>query len=404
MVMQIHARQNAEKKFDGHLDAVLRWQDIATISLVWVLLLAWYVIAFLCSNHPGLPYQVDSIYYRAAQHFFHEQPLYDCKGDGCFVYFPTTAILVAPISFLPIKIADVIFRIISASILTTGMYYFCKNIGKTQLKRTFFVMTITAACIAQPAFFVGQLHMITTGLLLLGYAKIVEEKWWQSAILISLALALKPTSIVLYALAIGLFPRLTLKILVVTTFIFLLSLIARSPHYVLSQYIAYPQRFLVDMRFDANNGGHWATFFGAVAFYTHYAINGGAQFLIRMVMAVVVFILSWIAKNKMDKQDALFFIVAIAMTYLMLFNSRSESNDYVMVSPILGYFLATFIEDKKWFWASGFIVAIILITMSWTIAKWLTPHNNIWMNPSVISVFAVYLLWEYRKKIRLVVQ
>ena len=58
------------------------------------------------------------------------------------------------------------------------------------------------------------------------------------------------------------------------------------------------------------------------------------------------------------------FVFFIGMGYLMLFNSRTENTDYMMISPALGYFLSLFIFERKWFGVVIMNVSILLLCIN----------------------------------------
>lgn len=361
------------------------------IILLWLPIALWYLAGFSFSHFYLFFHQVDAFYYHAGNHWLHQKPLYNGEGNG-FVYFPTTAALLSPLTLLPLKPFELIYRIISVSILTLGIYAFATHIGTKNIKQTFFITLLATMLPSQAAIFVGQLHIMTTGLMLLAYTKIAREQYWGAAILLALSLALKPTSIILFLLALGIFPKLSLRLLLITVIVFGLSFILQSPDYVLSQYASFANSFHVAMHHDADNPQQWATFFGMLAFYTHWHIDGTPQFITRIIFAGIVFALCWIAKRRFTIHDAIYFIVALGMCYLMLFNSRTESNDYIMVTPLVGYSLALAYQQKNRIAIYGLSTVILFIAASWNLSKWLTPHNNIWINPTVISFYVIYLL------------
>jgi hypothetical protein len=359
---------------------------------LWTPIVLWYGIQFCFPYSPAFFEKVDTIYYHAAHTWIHAQFLYGGIGQSRFVYLPTSAAMLSLISWMPVKAFEIVFRLLSLALLSSGIYYFCTTITKNNANRSFFITLLTTVILSQAAFFQGQMHMIIAGLMLLGYVAIAREQWWQAAIFLTLALALKPTSIVLYLLALALYPKLSLKLLLCSAAIFLLSFLAQSPHYVATQYHDFVQSFKTDMQYDGKDPGHWATLMGAIAFYFHVYIKDTAQFAVRIVVAGFVFFSCLYARLKFNKTDAIYFIFALGMCYLMLFNSRTENNDYVMIAPMIGYSLYLALTEKKYWQVGGLIFAIVLLAASWQLCRAITPHNNVWLSPSVVFVYFVYLL------------
>ncbi|OGT51059.1 MAG: hypothetical protein A3E84_04380 [Gammaproteobacteria bacterium RIFCSPHIGHO2_12_FULL_42_13] len=362
------------------------------ITLLWAPLLAWYLIGFFITRSPKYFLTVDTIYFSAGKAWLAAQPLYQCEGNGCFVYFPTSAAFFSLFSWMPLKLAELIFRLLSVTMLTLGIFAFCKTTdAKHYLHRYFFALLATIL-LTQPALFNGQCHVLTTGLLLLGFASIAAQKIWRASFFLALALALKPTSIVLCLLAPFIYPKLRFQLLATILIIFLLPFIHFSPSYVLDSYIDFIRRFHEAMQFDAQNADNWATLFGAIAFYSGHAINGGIQFWIRLLAALLTLALCLYMKKKCSLQHLVFFTFTLAMCYLMLFNSRTENNDYMMIAPMLGYTLSLVLCKRRWIPTIAMGTGIILICANWELTRFITPDNNIWISPTVIAFFTFYFV------------
>ena len=176
-----------------------------------------------------------------------------------------------------------------------------------------------------------------------------------------------------------------------TVAMIVITFISQSPHYVLMQYEGFLNNFQVAMQFDKANPTHWATLFSAIAFYTHATINGKIEFLIRILFAGLVFLTCFFAKKKLNQKEIIYFIFSLGMCYLMLFNSRTENNDYIMIMPMIGFSLSLAMNNKKYGQVGFHFIAIALMMLNWNLCKIISPHNNLWLNPSIVFIYAVYL-------------
>src|SRR3990167_6712201 len=113
------------------------------ISLLWVPLLLWYIIGFFTTNFAYYFLTVDAIYFNAGNLWRHAQPLYHCAGNGCFVYFPTAAAFFSLFSLLPLKWAEMIFRLISVGVLTWGIFSFCLSTARKHFNLVYFFSILT---------------------------------------------------------------------------------------------------------------------------------------------------------------------------------------------------------------------------------------------------------------------
>ena len=370
----------------------LSYSTIVKTSLLWLPLLLWYLLGFIFTHNHHFFSQVDSIYYAAAQAWLHQQPLYHCHGNGCFVYLPTSAVLFIPFGLLPLKTAELIYRFISIIIFTQGIYYFCRDITSYDLKRTFFIVLLTTVLLSQPTLFVGQVHMMMAGLILLAVSAITREKWWRAAIALSFCFALKPTAIVFCLLSGALYPQTALKQILIIALLLSAVFLTQSSHYVLTQYHGFIQEFLHKMEYDTANIPHWATLFGAIAFYTGHVVDGHMAFVIRMLAALGVVYLGICTQKTQNKNNAVYFIFTLGMCYLMLFNSRTENNDYVMMMPFMGYSLMILMEEKRWLLGVSFMVGLVLMMANWNLSKMISPGNNLWLNPTLIMLYTLYII------------
>ncbi|MCX7124635.1 MAG: hypothetical protein NTU49_02545, partial [Gammaproteobacteria bacterium] len=81
--------------------------------------------------------------------------------------------------------------------------------------------------------------------------------------------------------------------------------------------------------------------------------------------------------------------------YLMLFNSRTENTDYVMIAPVIGYSLALAVNYKKKWEIIALSVCVCLIALNWQLSHFISPQNNVWLNPTVVLLYTVYLICQF---------
>lgn len=367
-------------------------QKILAISLLWFIPLIWYIgTAYVRPEH--IYERVDYIYYFAAQCWMNSKALYNGTGFG-FIYFPTTPFLLAPLAFLKMPAFALLFRIFSLIIFSFGMYRFSTLKANDFSYRTYFYMTLASFLLVQATLHEGQLHLIITGLLLLGYSAIAQEKWWLSAGYLALSLALKPTAIVLYLLAMALYPKVTFRLILTTLIVFSLPFAFRDIHYVINQWLLFLYSFQTIFRFDGIHPQHWATIFSAFSFFTHSTISVFPQFALRIIYALCILMTCYLSKMRFHSHKTIFIIFALGMSYLMLFNTRTENNDYIMIMPMIGFSLAQAVEKKKNIVVIGLWMLIILAAFNWLLCRLITPHNNLWLNPTLISLYTLYILHQ----------
>src|SRR3990167_6371972 len=123
--------------------------------LLWLPILLWYGLTFAFTHSYDFFHRVDSLYYNAGLNWIHGNAVYSDNGFG-FAYFPTSAALLSLISFLPLKLFEIVFRLISVIFFTVGLYQFAACIAKSNPERTFFLMLLSSILLVQAPFFEGR--------------------------------------------------------------------------------------------------------------------------------------------------------------------------------------------------------------------------------------------------------
>jgi len=363
------------------------------ISALWFFPLIWYSLQAYFFTHAGHAVyfynDVSNVYQSAGQHWFQGLPLYNGSGFG-FVYFPTSAAIMAAFSWLPVPVFAFAFRIISILSMLFGLQRFSLMFKPEFSSKVYFFTSLVAVILCQACMREGQMHMLITGLVLLGLAALAEEQWYCAAFYLALAVALKPTAIVFALLAFALFPRLSWRLILVAALMFGATFLLQHPSYVWQQYVACVHSYQSTFKYDGTNPGHWATLFGALAFYFDYSMSGAWVFSLRLLFALLTLGICYRIGKRFGSQQLVCAIFILGMAYLMLFNSRTENNDYVMMAPALGLTLAYAVMAKQRAQLVFHVVLLGLLVMNWNLCRLLMVQNNIWLSPSLICLYAIY--------------
>lgn len=363
---------------------------------IWIIL---FVVTCIFLARNNFYYHTLTIFYRdGSYHWFQGQPLYNNTGWG-FIYFPQSAILFAPIAYLPQALGEVFWRIISIGLFAFGIYRFAYLFGEANKKyaaKLFAVMTVVTIPLTTTNATNGQMQLLMAGLLLLAFADIYYKRWWRAASLLTLALAFKPTAIVLFLLALALYPQLRYKMLVTTLILLVLPFLTQNPHYVISQYVACWHMLETAAKVGTSDPRwEWAQLFRMTKFFTDYLVSPLSQYLIRIIAAAITLGLCYYAKLRFNKTTALYFIFTLGMCYLLLFNPRTENDDYMMIMPMVGYFIAQalFITRRN---VEILILAAITLLMyaNHGLSHYLTPGNNIWLKPMMTVFLTGTVIWH----------
>jgi hypothetical protein len=241
---------------------------------------------------------------------------------------------------------------------------------------------------------IGQSTAAMAGLMLLAAVELAHERWWRSAICLSLALAVKPLAIVMILLTAALYPamrsRLTMGIAVVVAAPFLFQ----RPEYVWQQYLGCAEMLRLAVR--RGDEQWWAQLFGLLK-YLGWEVSSQGQTITRVFAAIATLALCWLAKHRRDAKTAAFFLYALSVCYLMLFNPRTENSTYCLLSPAIAVFIAEAFKERHAYWTgAALIIAVIGMVGSYEIGKFFTPETGrpVWLAPMMCAPFACYVAWR----------
>ena len=362
-----------------------------TWALWGLFLLLIGIMITLGDNHRT----VTSNYFDAAVRWFSGTKLYTNDGMS-FIYLPQSAILMWPFTLPSFWFAEILWRVLSVGLFAFGIYRLASLSGQKKTSAFFPLMSIVAIPIAFSSARNGQMNLILAALMMLSLVDIKDQRFWRATILLTLGIALKPTMIAFYLLIFVLYPQMTWRLLIGLAVALLAPFLTQHPHYVWSQYAGAVHM----LKISANVGteqARWAQLFGMLD-QINVHVSGGAQYILRIIAAVATLGLCFFAKQKLPRNIALFYIFALAACYLMLFNPRTENNDYAILAPAIGFVLAQayFITHSKKIIAL-LVVIVICIIGGFTIANFITPHHVSWLTPLMALFFTIIVLAQLRR-------
>ncbi|MGE3919509.1 MAG: glycosyltransferase family 87 protein [Gammaproteobacteria bacterium] len=359
--------------------------------------LLWCVYTlFICAlivlthNH----HTVTPNYFTAAQNWLQGKDLYNGTGTG-FIYFPTAAILYIPLTKLPFLMSEVIWRVLSIAIFAYGLFCFSSLLDSKNKALNYFFMTLIAIPLGFASARNGQMNFLMAGILLLATVSLSNQKWILSAFLFVSALALKPIAIVFLLLAAALNFRL-MKYLILFIFVLIgLSFLTQSPHYVYTQYRESFTMLLTAGNLGVETTTDWAQIFSMLAQFG-VPIAYFWQTIIRVLAAVLTLVIAYLIGKKSDRQTTCFYLYMLSAIYLMIFNPRTENNDYIILAPAIGFYLSLAFQKQQKIIASLLLIITIGIAGSYTVGEWLTPGHHTWLAPLMTLVFIIIVGWIRR--------
>lgn len=341
----------------------------------------------------GHNHTVTPNYLIAASHWLHGSDLYNSKGVG-FIYLPQSSILFIPFAFIAkysFGAAEVIWRIVSLGLFAYALLCFAHLFDANKVKKTFLIITIVSLPLAFSSARNGQFNIILSVLMLLSVCGVVKERWWLVAFYLLLGFAFKPTMIILLLLIFALYKPVRWRLIVGMVIFALVPFLTQNFHYVVSQYLASAAMLNTAANLGMNTP-IWAQFFGIMN-QMHVSIPDMWQNVIRIIFAILTLGCAWRAHKRYDMSLAVIFLYTFAACYLMLFNPRTEHNDYVIMAPSLGIFLAwSFYVGRRYLGLFLTALAVgIAFAGHYTFGS--GYRHEYWSAPLFATMFVIVVLW-----------
>jgi hypothetical protein len=369
------------------------FSDKFFINTTIALWLMFIVAICIIVGQQGMAHTVTPSYLAGANLWLHGKDLYDGTGRG-FIYLPQAAILFIPFAYLAqfsFAFAEIVWRLISLGLLIFAVWRLTNLVEKKIIARTFFITTVVVLPLVFSSARNGQFNTILEVMMLFAVYAIAKERWTQAAFYLALGFALKPTMIVLLLLLWVLYRPLWWRLLLGVLAVFIFPFFTQAPHYVITQYLNSINMLQTAATVGSNNTD-WAQFFGLLV-QLKLILPQILQDAIRAVVAVFILYCGILAKRKFDQCTAAIFLYTLAAGYLMLFNPRTEGNDYGILAPAIGVFVSLLLAGnyKKQMWLLVFVVVGLIGSGKLTFIMG-NGNHEFWSAPFFTLVFMVYVV------------
>jgi len=315
------------------------------------------VITLLVARNP-LKRTVTHLYHEASANWWSSKDLY--QGPTGMNYLPHFAVLFTPFHLLPVPIGDILWRLIAASLLAGGIFRLVRQQFGTGVDgmRTFALASLVTLPLALPALRNGQANAMFAGLTLQAAAALASQQWWRGQLWIILALAVKPLGIVLALLAPAVYAPLRWRTAVGLASLAVFPFLFGNWNYIVGQHRGLVTNLqscaaMTEHRF-ADISGIIRTFGGELA--------PRVSKLVRVLAGGVTLGLWWFGAKRLAEPRRSLWLLALATSYLMLFNPMNEANSYVIAAPAFGLWAAYDIgvESSR---RRGLVISVIALSM-----------------------------------------
>jgi alpha-1,2-mannosyltransferase len=361
---------------------IFRSRRIGQIALgLWII--ATIVTSIVVINHPGKG-NLCNLFRESSLNWWAGRDLYEDKTIDGFLYFPQFAIVYTPFALLPSLSGDLTWRAVGVVLMLSGMFRLARLLSPHVTLQVFGWGAIAALAPALSSIRCGQANLFIAAALLHAAIDLTTRHWSRTATCLLVALAVKPIIAVTILLVAAVYRpmrwRLVLGILIFAAVPFLLQ----NPYYVAAQYrlcatkitmAALPNRAFPDFR-----GLLWT-----IGWQMPQSMLAAVQ----VVMAAGTLAICLKAAQRWDGANRALVLTTMSAFYLMLFNPRTESNSYIIMTPILTIPAAALWLDwgrPQAAWAM-WAIAICMSCDGW---EYHLTHP--WLKPAICLLCAILLM------------
>ncbi|MEC7351816.1 MAG: glycosyltransferase family 87 protein [Planctomycetota bacterium] len=360
--------------------------DVRNAWLIW-LGFAIGVVLFAWSE--GFSHTVTSAYRGGAEPWLAHQPIYTVSQWGGFLYPPVSAMLFAPFTLLPHDLGEALWRLTNLGVLAWGVRQASAAASRLGGVELFPLSTLLCLAALLPAARNGQATLLITGLLLVAVEATVRRRWWTAGAMLALATVIKPIAVVLLLLYAALRPRVVVP--VVVALLVLCSLPALHDGVAkattdLGQWVEKLRSVSLppeSLRVSDVFGG--LTAFGI-------RVPPGIAYGIRAAAALLTLGLCFVAFRRFGHAPGVLLTGALGLSYMLLFNARTENNTYGALAPAQAILASWLILAQSRMLLGVVVASLPFIGLSgYELGKFITPGRETWIAPLSGTVFLVVL-------------
>ncbi|HXV67558.1 MAG TPA: glycosyltransferase family 87 protein [Nitrospira sp.] len=340
---------------------------------------------------------VAGLYRDASEAWWARQGLY--TGPGGMNYLPHFAILFTPFQFVPRFAGELLWRWASVGCLLYGWWRLSCLADPQRKGLVFFGSSVIAMAACGDAFRSGQANTMFAAMVLLAASYLIQQRWWPAAVSLMLAVAIKPLGIALAALVLVGYRPMIRPLAVSFAGFVIFPFVFAPTDYVLEQFQGAWTNLVncslvTEHRFADVNG---------ILRSLGWELSGTTNQVIRVAAGGTTAVI-WLV---LSKQPGLvpreFILLALAVSYLMLFNPMTEVNSYVILAPgfaILGMYLIGRPGGRVP--GGAMLLGVLTIGIFPELMRRMVPRFGLWWDPVVtlvcLSVFLRYACGSGQKE------
>lgn len=377
-------------------DIKFSWTQPQDIRHGWWLWIIFTLAIMALGSLPANLHTVLPAYVGASAAWQHGLAIYSGTYSG-FLYLPHAAIFTIPISWLPDRVGEAVWRLFCMGFMGIALWELSKKIRSISGVSPFFWLVLLSFAPMASMLRNGQMTTPLLATMIMATLALMDRRWNQAVFWLCLGLALKPLMLVLLLLAVVLYPPLLWRMAIGFVIMGVVPFATQSPSYVISQYQSFWHEVTVSA-YPMNHLDGFVDLFHLLAFLG-WKLSVAWRLGLSLLAGLITLLICFAIRRKHQNWMAALLILSWATVYLMLFNPRVEHNTYGMLAPVmcLFAFIECFGQLRK-----TLSVIIVLASVLLALVTMLPDitYADMWLRQAIALGFTVYLLsWIMRKPV-----
>jgi hypothetical protein len=327
-------------------------------------------------------------YRKASEKWWSSEPGIYTERNG-FLYLPQAAIFYTPFRVLPERVGEPLWRLVMLGSLAGALWWGARKLGAKNGGLLFLFASLLVLPASLASARNGQVNMPLAALYLFSALCIAGRQWWAAGACLALSLGLKPISLAPMLLAAAVFPRLILPLGICTAVLMALPFAHPDTAYVIGQYRDFVECFFMNAGRPTKHS--WCDLAGMLR---TFGWQPGEEFLwgVRIAAALGALGLAFRATARPEALRASLTVFLLGAIYLMLFNPRTETNSYVIISVFTALAGAYELVLHR---SAGRAAAFIGLSIVWGTENYgwpIFPLTNLWLKALCTIGLLVWLI------------